>query len=261
MDSALLRTHASLAGLLGSDAEPPEVLRAVERHRQFWRPTITRVVLLAESHVYTAASELDHQLRAVAGLPENLPRGFVRLVYALGYGEDSLLNLPIPSPPNRGTPQFWKVFQSCVTPAGREVDCSPIQVSRTPSAHSRLAAKLRLLALLRERGVWLVDASVAALYVPGGSKPEPRIREAAIQASWDGYTAAAILTAKPEAILCIGVGVARALRARLNRLGIAWATVHQPQAHLSADEHRSILRTYSAICADPRTIRSIAPVA
>ena len=255
--SALHDTHTALQDILGHGAEPIEVLRAADRHREFWRPKTPRVILLAESHVYTTSAELERSIRHLPELPAGLPRGFVRLVYSLGYGEDTLLDRAIDTPRNVGTPQYWKIFQSCLTRVGAAVDCSLIQASRTPDARARLVEKLRVLTSLRDRGVWLVDASVAALYIPGQPKPSPRIREAALHASWDGYVSRVVEIAAPEAILCIGLGVARSLRARLVRLGIVWAAVPQPQAHLTSREHDAIHRTYAAVCADPRQIRSV----
>jgi hypothetical protein len=258
---ALQDTHDALADILGPSAEPIDVLRVAERHREFWRPDTTSVVLLAESHVYTTPAELERTLRPLPELPNGLPRGFVRLVYSLGYGENVLLDRPINTPRNAGTPQYWKIFQSCLTPVGSTVDCTSMQASRTPDARSRLAAKLRALKTLRARGVWLLDASVAALYNnPGQPKPSPRTCEAALHASWDRYVAGIVETAAPEAVLCIGVGVARSLRTRLERLAIPWAAVPQPQAHLARYEHEAIHRIYSAVCADPRQICSVPSV-
>ena len=45
--------HRRLAAILGPGAEPVEVLLRAEEHRRYWRPDRVRVVLLAESHVYT----------------------------------------------------------------------------------------------------------------------------------------------------------------------------------------------------------------
>lgn len=78
--SNLLRAaHGRLAGILGEAAEPFEVLERVEEHRVYWRPLKPRVVLLAESHVYTVADELRRSLRPTVDLPTGLPGGFVRL--------------------------------------------------------------------------------------------------------------------------------------------------------------------------------------
>ncbi len=226
----------------------------------YWRPIKPRVVLLAESHVYTTPAELDRQLQPLPELPTDLPRGFVRLVYALGYGENELLDQAIVSPRNSGTPQYWKIFQSCLTPIGQVADCSTMQASRTPDARSRLRAKLGVLRALKDRGVWLLDASVAALYLPGRPKPAAEIRSAVLQASWDQYVRAVLLEAAPAAVLCVGVGVARALQSRLQQTDIPWAAVPQPQAHLSSQGHAAIHAIYSRVCSDASTIGSVPPV-
>ncbi len=86
--SKLYIAHQRLAGILGDGAEPLEVLQQVEDHRAYWRPEKPKVILLAESHVYTATSELVRSLRSLPDLPASTPKGFVRLVYCIGYGEN-----------------------------------------------------------------------------------------------------------------------------------------------------------------------------
>ena len=170
------------------------------------------MVLLAESHVYTFERELHHTLCEPSNLPGNLPRGFVRLVYCLGYGEDLCLDEPVFSPRNLGTPQFWKVFYSCVNPVSGNEDFAAVQVSRTPDRQKRLRNKLRLLETLQSRRIWLVDASIAALYRPGQPRPPQNFVNTLIQESWDGYTGKLVADTDAQAILCIGKGVAQALR-------------------------------------------------
>jgi hypothetical protein len=236
--------------------EPVSIIERVEEHRWHWRPAQPRVVLLAESHVYTRSDELQHTLRPVPQLPRDLPRGFVRLVYCLGYGEDALLDAPIATSRNSGTPQFWKLFYSCLYPVTQNADFAPVQVARTPLAE-RVTNKIAVLESLRASGVWLVDASIAALYIPGRAKPSPQLIERALQASWDGYIRSVIAEATPQAILCIGLGVARTLRSRLDRLGIPWAPVPQPNARLSAADHFRVFGMYRRVCEEPESIRTV----
>jgi hypothetical protein len=164
-------------------------------------------------------------------------------------------------PPNKGTPQFWKIFQHCIRSPGERADHATLQRTGNPNANSRLHEKIRVLNQLRERGVWLVDASIAALYLPGRKKPPAKLRETLLHTSWDTFTSGKIQAAEPQAILCIGAGVVRALTTRLARLGIPWAGVYQPQAHLSAEEHEHILATYAMVCTDPRSITDVARIA
>jgi hypothetical protein len=255
MSDSLRQAHVRLAGFIGLNTEPIEVFERAEEHRLHWRPDETRVVLLAESHVYTTAAELRHSLREQPDLPADLPRGFVRLVYSLGYGENGWLDRPIEGARNPGTPQYWKIFQSCLQSADSAAGFRPVLVSRTTGSAQRLRNKLLVLHELRRRGIWLLDASIAALYGwPCEAKPSARLRKEVPRASWDAYTRSVVERAEPAAILCVGVGVARALRSRLDTLGIPWGAVPQPQAHLSSEEHARILATYSAVCEDPRQI-------
>lgn len=160
---ALVEAHRRLAGLLGSRIEPIEVWRRAEEHRAYWRPVRVRVILLAESHVHTTASELERKV-ILPGMPGNdLPRGFVRLVYCLGYGENDLLDHPfIPGKDNPGTPHYWKIFYSCINLIQSNADFAPV-LKQTPF-QQRIKNKLALLRRLKEAGVWLVDTSLAALY-------------------------------------------------------------------------------------------------
>jgi hypothetical protein len=241
---ALEECHSRLARLLGPGAEPIEVLRQAEAHRAYWRPEQVRVVLLAESHVYTTTPESERRviLPRVAGLDVGeVPRGFVRLVYCLGYGENGLLDRPILDPKNAGTPQFWKIFYSCLHRVSGSGDFVSLQ-SQTPIGE-RVRNKLALLQRLKEAGVWLVDASVAALYIPRHEKPSA-VLETALQTSWDTYVGGVVKEAHPAEIVCIGKGVAQALGHRLGGLKIPVTVVPQPNARLSSEEHLGVFRQY-----------------
>ncbi|MEJ7577654.1 MAG: hypothetical protein WKF74_11690 [Pyrinomonadaceae bacterium] len=242
---ALEECHSRLVRLIGSSAEPIEVLQCAEEHRAYWRPERVRVVLLAESHVYTETSELDRRVVLPSFMGIDVPRGFVRLVYCLGYGENSLLDLPIFIPANSGTPQFWKIFYSCVNRVHANEDFAPIQVSRTPFPE-RIWNKLALLQHLKEAGVWLVDASLAALYIPKCPKPSPMLVEAALRMSWDAYVGQIVRNASPSCIVCIGKGVARSLGNRLFELGVPVTIVPQPNARLASTEHFEVFQKYHA---------------
>jgi hypothetical protein len=244
---ALEECHSQVASLLGSGAEPIEVLRRAEEHRAFWRPDPVRIVLLAESHVYTARSELERRIILDDLIQGGVPCGFVRLVYCLGYGEEVALDRNITVPRNSGTPQFWKIFYSCVNPVNTNADFAPIQVSRTPCFAERIRNKLALLERLKELGVWLVDASLAALYLPGHAKPSPRLVADCIQTCWRAYIERLLVAARPLRIVCIGRGVERALDGRLSGLGVPVTVVPQPNARLASTEHLAVLQRYHEI--------------
>ena len=146
--------------------EPFEALERAEAHRAFWRPANVRVVLLAESHVFTGPSELERRIVRLPGAPAGVPMSFVRLVYCLGYGENDILDRRIMEPRNGGTPQYWGIFASCLDGPPRPGDFIATLGSSAPS-HVRIANKLAL-PRLRDAGVWLLDASPAALLGPAG---------------------------------------------------------------------------------------------
>jgi hypothetical protein len=251
----LARCHSQLAPLLGERAEPLGVTRHVERHRQFWRPETPRLILLAESHVHTSEAETNCKIR-VHDLPANIPLEFVRLVYCLGYGENGLLD-GTATGRNTGTPQFWQIFASCLRTISSRRDFRDIQASQTPSLKHRIAGKVRLLEALRAQGIWLVDASIAALYHQALPKPPLQLRQAAIRVSWDNYVGQEVADASPEAILCIGVGVARILESRLDELQIPWDVVPQPQARLSTSDRYDIFAAYRSVAQNSTAIRRL----
>jgi hypothetical protein len=169
-------------------------------------------------------------LRMKAGIP----RDFVRLVYCIGYGENKLLDSPIQK--NTGTPQFWKIFYSCVNRVSANKDFATIQSSRT-SYPERIYNKVVLLQQLKEMGVWLLDASVAALYFPRRPKPAPYLLEQAILTSWDSYVGPIVKAANPSHIICIGTGVKNFLAERLSTVGAPVIGIPQPNARLSTVQH------------------------
>lgn len=90
MNSDLKKARGRVADIVGETAEPLEVIRRVEGNRVFWRLFNPRVILLAESRVYTRPEELFRTLRPMPEFPASMLKGFVRLEYAFGYGEDSV---------------------------------------------------------------------------------------------------------------------------------------------------------------------------
>ena len=236
--------------------EPESAIAAVDGHRQYWRPIRTRLILLAESHVYTTATEVARKVKPPVALPVDQPDSFVRLVYCLGYGEDAFLDQPVTSPRNAGTPQFWKLFYSCLNPIEQNADFASILKGQSAPA-CRFSAKLQLLRNLQESGIWLVDASIAALYGPGGAKPSYPNYLKALAASWDGYVKDIIANVAPEGILCIGKGVRSALRDRLDALSLPWGAMPQPQARLSALEGQQVFRAMRAVSAEPGRVSEL----
>lgn len=232
----------------GFDLEDYRVIEAVRSHRDYWRPTATQVVLLAESHVWTTqqdfACKIDVQRFGLADYPKN----YVRLVYDLAYGEDELLD----AFPNRnsGTPQYWKIFYATCNRITANINCASVMKTANRELNGRITAKIELLQKMKQRGTWLMDASVVSLYKPGGFKPSSAAMERAIELSWDHYISDEIMAIKPRHVICIGIKVFKTLERRLRRLFEAeqLSFIAQPQAHLSAQQHFANLNHCFDIC-------------
>lgn len=234
--------YLKIKNILGEHAEPFESVQLVETYRRYFKPEKVRVILLAESHVFTHDADRKVSISSIPGLP-GYPDQYARFVYCLGYGERSFTNSAL-HPKRDGTPQFWKIFFSCCNPLSSTDDFHPI-LGKTPT-QQRVRNKIKVLAQLRKQGVWLVDASIVALYKD--SKKIPNMFEA-LSESWRSYTGEVVMAAKPEHVICIGKGVASIVEADLRKnFPSAYTVLAQPNAFLSSDEHFANYKTYSRIC-------------
>jgi len=225
-----------------------EVAKEVEKHRWHWRPKDVRVVLLAESHVFTKDDDchnLEYQgLPGTSGLPER----FVRFVYCLGYGERFIA--PAHVQKNRGTPQYWKVFYSCLNHVEDNDDFAPILVGGTPNFAERIRNKLRVLEKIRDSGIWLADASIVGIYKPGGEQGLAGMEDI-VTTSWDQYVSRVLKEANPKILICIGktlYGTSGILRSRVEDLGFRFEVLPQPQARLPTEVHIACYQRYYEIC-------------
>ena len=91
-----------MEAILGERIEPLESIRLVETYRRYWRPEKVRVVLLAESHVFTTDADREIALPPIEELP-GYPEQYAKFVYCLGYGERDLTKNPL-HPRRDGTP-------------------------------------------------------------------------------------------------------------------------------------------------------------
>jgi hypothetical protein len=105
-----------------AEAECLDVAEEVERLRLAWRPKQVRVLLLAESHVWTSRE----QTRSRVTQSDCVETGFARFVYCIGNGEPQLVKPQVT--PNKGTYQYWRLFNDTV--------CEP-----TPTSDMRLLKK------------------------------------------------------------------------------------------------------------------------
>jgi hypothetical protein len=162
MTSELL-SFARECASAGYVQESEEYLARIKAWREYWRPERVRVLLIAESHVAEQPGDLEISLRLPATTDTPPPSGFCRLVYCLGYGENEIC-LP-PARSNAGTIQYWDFFGQL---AGGTGNAQPRKSASR--LEDRLRWKIDTLHRLKERGIYLVDASVVALYAPGGRR-------------------------------------------------------------------------------------------
>jgi hypothetical protein len=117
---------------------------AVEHLRHLWRPDHVRVVLLAESHVWTSREEAKSRVIQ----PDGVETGFARFIYCLGGGEPQLV-FPSVSP-NVGASQYWTLLHDSVY--GPDQSHQALLKSGEPKSSRRVANKLKLLHEMRGSG-------------------------------------------------------------------------------------------------------------
>jgi hypothetical protein len=242
----LRECYEQIQQIVGDDIEPYASVELVETYRQYWNPIRigipVRIILLAESHVFTREDDTRILLHARDDLP-GYPTEYAKFVYCLAYGEQQMTGNAL-HPIGDGTPQFWKIFWSCSNYVSDNEDFSPI---RAGIPHERLNNKINLLRSLRDNGVWLLDSSIVALY-DNGRRYKRAIDKKVIKTSWQYYTRNVIEQAGPEHIICIGKGVAKILEADFARLVNNYTVIAQPNAHLTAKEHIANFQRYGEIC-------------
>jgi hypothetical protein len=126
--------------------ERAECLKAaveVERLRLACRPDRVRVVVLAESHVWTSRGEIRSRVLQ----PNGIETGFARFVYCLGYGEPQLVEPAVA--PNLGTHQFWRLFHDTVH--GPTIPHARVMKAGEADSQKRVLNKLDLLYLASRR--------------------------------------------------------------------------------------------------------------
>ncbi|MDT9547322.1 MAG: hypothetical protein RI826_08310 [Chlorobium phaeovibrioides] len=221
------------------ELEPLESVKLIEQYRRYMRPVTVKVVLLAESHVYTTDEDRQIIIPSIPALP-GYPDQYAKFVYCLGYGEKMLTN--VENHPRRdGTPQFWQILFSCNNKISSLQDFAPIL--KTTPYQERLRNKINLLNDLKEKGVWLVDSSIVALYNHG---VKPQNMNEIIDVSWKGYTKSLVLESSPKHVICIGKGVYGIVK---KDLPPDTYEINQPNARITSDERLADFQKLSRTCA------------
>ncbi len=214
----------------GTTAESTEYLRRIQQWRDAWRPPEVRILLVAESHVAEQPGDMEARVQRPPGTDGSFPDGYCRLVYCLGYGENEICT-PAPRSGNSGTIQYWDLFGAVVG----GVDNRQPRKSDSDMA-SRLAWKIEVLRKMVDHGIWLVDASVLAFYVPGGGRPfKGSSHTELLRESWTQLVWPSVAHEPIEQVWVIGKGVFHALA---GRPGIdTTRVISQPQTR-DADAYR-----------------------
>ena len=251
MTMTLEQAYTSITSYIPKNSvESLQVLKQIQEYWTFWKPTTTNVLLLAESHVYT--SDYDFEVNCskikLEEFIKNYPLKFARLVYCLGYGEPSLLNQKLSD--NSGTPQFWKIFCSCIAKDENDLGFSRI-LKGTTSYFGRIRNKINILQELKRRGIWLIDASIVGIY--RGVIDDPEIKSRVFHDSWDYYLKDLVTEIHPKHITVIGKAVASALSWRLGSLcssiDAECTVLPQPQGNRgSSEEQLETYREYQRVC-------------
>jgi hypothetical protein len=225
-----------------------DVVEEVERLRSAWRPERVRVILLAESHVWTSREETRSRVKQ----PDDTETGFARFVYCLGYGEPQLV---APSVwPNRGTPQYWRLFHDAVY--GPDSPNASVMKKGTLDQQQRVQNKLNLLKAMQAAGIWLIDASVSALYRNGTKLAAGDHYRAVLKACWESHIGDVLHGCAPSAVLIVGRGVDGAIgnivRQDLGH-GVEVGLINQPNAHISRETMASDRRDCFCLCCRHRS--------
>jgi len=228
----LVEAHKKIKKILGESIEPFESVRLVQEYRDYWKPGKVKIILLAESHVFTSDEERNIQTERRETLP-GYPSQYARFVYCLAYGEKSLKQGDASTKRDDGTPQFWKLLYACNNRIKGLEDFNPVRKKKTKD-EERIQAKIDLLKDLKKKGVWLVDTSIVALY-PKDSKTRGLV-EKVVKASWDAFTRDVVCACKPEQVICIGKGVKHAIGEDLKKLVSKVTAINQPNARLRSEE-------------------------
>jgi len=226
-----------------------EVAKQVEEYRRFWKPEKTNILLLGESHVYT--DEQDYTMKCdefiLHAIIPDYPLRFVRLVCCLGYGENGLLKTVRTDRKNTGTPQYWKIFSSCVAENEQALRFHKIFKTQTKDLGQRLENKVSVLRKMQDKGIWLLDASIVGLY--GSGEKNHTIAERIIEISWKNYIANMILESSPRYTIVTGNDVGRIVGPKLRGVDVPFTVIPQPQARGTSQWQLENYKKYHRICA------------
>jgi hypothetical protein len=118
-------------------------------------------------------------------------------------------------------------------------------------SQKRVQNKLELLERMRATGIWLVDASVSALYREGALAASRDDFLAVLRACWESHVGEVVSRCAPSAVLIVGKGVEAAVGDAVRQdlgHGVEVAVINQPNARMSAEDIASDRRDCFDLC-------------
>jgi hypothetical protein len=107
------------------------------------------------------------------------------------------------------------------------------------NAAKRIENKFELLKSVRQGGIWLVDASISALYRADTRLAAGSVYDRLLHDCWTSYVGEIICASAPSRVVVMGnqvdAAIGEALRCELGA-GVEVEVVHQPNARMSAIE-------------------------
>ncbi len=214
--------------------EGSNIALAVWNYRQYFLPPKVRLIVLAESHVFTencCAVPLNNP--HVSPIPSSYYKDFNKFFYCLGYGEQkALLTVPCNKCGGRTT-GFWNLMKALTS--------YPNMVSNktNPYFSSRIKNKWELLSCMRCSGIWLLDASFFAV----NHIKDTNVR-LSILSSQIMHVLGIINTLGAPSILMVGKNVQTLYQGLLPQIGVKkqeWIYMpHLPQYHTKNHELKAI---------------------
>ena len=207
---------------------------------------LVQVIILAESHIFT--DEENSRLGPILSeeiLPRSEysgPRDYASVHLCLGYGESKALvprknqepKSTTPKGSSQGTPAFWSILAACSSFSSNE---TKLLLKKNPTGDSqkkRLLLKLRILQDLKDRGVWLIDASILGYYISQErsyyitwksklahtvTQPRPpnRFYRPSFILSWELYTKHVVRQAAADGCLKLLIPIGKAVENAITR--------------------------------------------
>jgi hypothetical protein len=129
--------------------------------------------------------------------------------------------------PNVGTWQFWRLFHDTIS--GPTISHAGLLKTGETDCQKRVQNKLDLLKKMQSAGVWLVDASVTALYP---RKLATRDYRDVLKACWESHIGEVLCECAPSAVLIVGKRVDCAIGNDVRQLGSVAEVdvIYQPNA-------------------------------